>query len=830
VNISHHKGLPKGTLGKIGLIISPAQSGRVWAVIEAEERKRGLFRSDDNGDTWEKVSGKTELVGRPWYYMHVVAHPTDPETVWVMNQDAWKSTDGGKHFEQFPAPHGDTHDLWVDPANPNRMIGGDDGGAFVSVNGGRSWSSIYNQMTAQFYHVSVDNEYPYNVYGTQQDNSSIRVPSRTGTGAITWGDCHPTGTGESGYIAPHPDDANIVYVGAIGSSPGGGDCLQRYDHRTRQIQLVTVWPEKSWAAREARYRFQWTYPIVFDPHDSGRLFVAGNRILQSRDEGHSWQPVSPDLTYADPKTLEPSGSPLTHDLAGAETYATVFAFAGCKIEPGTFWAGSDDGLVHITRDDCATWQNVTPPGLPKFSQVTMIEPSPHQAGKAYLTIARHKMGDYAPYMYVTTDYGQTWELRTNGLPKDDFCRVVREDPDRQGLLYLGMEQGLYVSFDDGLNWQSMQGNLPISPVYDLVARHGDLVVATHGRSFWILDDLSQLHQLDADTASGQTHLFRPADALRRPLPIFADLFASDVGKSYHVTMGQNATFYQTKTETGHTIRRILDAGQDPMRGVVVRYFMGAEPEQPLKLSILDGDGKVVSTHTSAIPEKAEDRFGLYLTAETGMNTFVWPMTYPPGEKMVETDFHKPSPGPLAMPGAYTVRLTVDGETFEQSFRLKTDPRVTMTPEEFEAQLNFLLRIQGKISEITRAVNQIRSLRGQVEGWIKRTKKQDAHEQIAAAGKQVLDRLKTIESELVQVEFLSSGDRLNFPDRLIEKMGMLPSVVGGSDTPPTQQSYEVFDKLSAEADAQLIDLGSVLENELETLNTLLQEQGVSIITP
>jgi hypothetical protein len=828
--ISSNKGLPSGTVGKMGVILSPARSGRVWAIIESEGRSRGLFRSDDNGDTWTRTSGSTELCWRPWYYMHVVAHPTDPDTVWVMNQKAWKSTNGGITFERFPFPHGDTHDLWVDPGNPDRMIGADDGGAFVSHNAGWSWSSIYNQMTAQFYHLAVDNEIPYNVYGTQQDNSSIRVPSRTGNGAITWGDCHPTGTGESGYIAPHPDDANIVYVGAIGSSPGGGDSLQRYDHRTGQTQLITVWPEESWGAKAARYRFQWTYPIVFDPHDSGRLFVAGNQVMLSEDEGHSWRSFSPDLTAADPDTLEPSGKPLTHDAAGAETYATIFSFAGCPIEKGTFWAGSDDGLVHITRDDGENWTNVTPAELLKFSQVTMIETSPFQAGTVYMTVARHKMGDYIPYVMKTDDYGATWTLITAGLPPRDFCRVIRVDPDQEGMLYLGMEQGLFVSFDDGGTWQSLQGSLPISPVYDLAARHGDLVVATHGRSFWVLDDRTQIQQLN-EAPTDQVQLFAPADTIRAPLPIFADLFSSPGGKSYHVSLGQNATFYETKNDHGRTSRKILDAGTDPARGVAIRYYLPEQPTGEVRLSIRKATGQSVNEFTSQIPAEEKDRDGLYVPNDPGMNLFQWPMTYRSGIKMTgATEMNKPAPGPLAAPGAYVVELTVGDQTLEQEFSLLADPRVDMTDQEFLAQEASMLDIQAKIVEATQAVNQIRSLKGQISGWIERTADHGAAAELSETGQGALSALKLIEQELVQVDFLSSGDSLNFPDQLIEKLGMLPSVVGGSDRPPTSQSGEVFTKLSGEVDVQLAALGHHLEHEIDAFSGLLEKHGMSMIMP
>ena len=416
-NISEHVGLPDGTLGKIGVSVSPAQSGRVFAIVEAEGRKRGLYRSDNSGDSWEKVSSKPDLCWRPWYYQHVIAHPTDTDTVFVMNMKAWKSIDGGQTFEELSTPHGDNHALWIDPTNPDRMIGCDDGGAWVSLNAGRSWSTVYNQLTAQFYHVAVDDQHPYTVYGTQQDNSSIAVPSQTGKGAITWGDCYPPGTGESGYIAPNPDDPNIVYVGAIGSSAGGGDALQRYDHRSGQVQLVSVWPEASDDGNQAEARFQWTYPIVFSPQDSSVLYAAGNKIFRSADEGHSWQAISPDLTYADPETMGVSG-PLTMDTAGAEMYATVFSLMASAHHHGTLMAGSDDGRVHVTTDEGKHWTEVTPPNLPKFSQVTMLAESPHRAGTVFMTVARHKMGDYSPYVFKTEDLGQSWIEVTAGLPTD----------------------------------------------------------------------------------------------------------------------------------------------------------------------------------------------------------------------------------------------------------------------------------------------------------------------------------------------------------------------------------------------------------------------------
>ncbi|MFQ5558772.1 MAG: WD40/YVTN/BNR-like repeat-containing protein, partial [Acidimicrobiales bacterium] len=567
-------------------------------------------------------------------------------------------------------------------------------------------------LTAQFYHVAVDDQYPYLVYGSQQDNSSIAVPSQTGLGAITWADCYPPGTAESGYVAPKPGDPNIVYVGAIGSSPGGGDALQRYDHTTRQIQLVSVWPEAYHEGSTAEVRFQWTYPIVFSPHDANVLYATGNKVFRSTDEGHSWEAISPDLTHADPDTMRVSG-PLTMDSAGAEMYATIFSFMASAHRPGVLMAGSDDGLVHVSTNDGADWKNVTPPDLPKFSQVTMLAESPHDEGTVFMTVARHKMGDYAPYVFKTEDLGTTWTRISDGLPDEDFCRVIREDPGRRGLLYLGTETGLHVSFDGGANWQSLQANLPVCPVYDLVVKDTDLVVATHGRSFWILDDLTQLHQLRDGLPGDRPHLLRPRDAVRTPPHVFADFWGSPGGKTYHVTIGQNATFYLDEADTGHKVKRVIDAGEDLERGVRICYFLPDEPDGGATLTILDGDGNEIETFSSDIPDRKEDRDGLYITADAGMNTFQWPMRYPSGAKMVDTDFHERPTGPLAKPGDYSAKLAVGDWSMTQAFRLLKDPRVTSSDAELAEQFDLLIRIRDKLSEIVGGVNRCRELRRQL---------------------------------------------------------------------------------------------------------------------
>ncbi len=824
-NETRAKGLPEGTIGKIGVAISPARSGRVWAIIEAEGRKRGLYRTDDGGGSWVKTCSDPNLTWRPWYYMHVVAHPTDPETVFVMNMKAWKSVDGGQNFEEWPTPHGDNHALWIDPNNPNRMIGCDDGGAWVTLNAGESWSSIYNQLTAQFYHLSVDDQYPYRVYGTQQDNSSISVPSSTGRGSITWADCYPPGTGESGYIKPKPGDPDVVWIGAIGSSPGGGEALQRYNKKTNQVQLVSVWPEEYNDGESAEVRFQWTYPIVFSPQDPNVLYVCGNKVFRTKDEGMTWEAISDDLTRADPKTLGSSG-PLTKDTAGAEMYATIFSFVASAHAPGTLIAGSDDGLVHRSNDDGGSWTDITPSDLPEFSQVTSIEESPNEPGVVYLTAARHKMGDYRPYVYRTTDWGDSWDRIDDGLPQDDFVRVIREDPSRRGLLYVGTEMGIWASFDDGVNWQSLQANLPPTPIYDMVIKDTDLVVATHGRSFWILDDLTQIHQAlegGEDLPQAKSHLFAPRDVVRTSPDLFAGFWGSTKGKNYHVSIGQNATYYLDKADTGHTTTRMLDTGTDLTPGVKVTYWLGIEPTDPVTISIHTIDGAEVNNYTSDLPEDPDDRDGMYCTAEAGMNVFQWNMRWNDGPKLTGKAAQGRPPGPLARPGEYEVRLSVAGDVHSARFLLLAHPEVKTTDEDFTRQLDLLLAIRDKLTEAVVGVNAIRVMTSQLEALQTRT---GVTEELQAEAKAVSEKLAAIEEVLIQREFTADGDSLQYPVKLYEKLLSLVPVVASADTPPTASSQQVFDKLAGLIDAQLNALADVVEGDVGSVNAKLAQAAVA----
>jgi photosystem II stability/assembly factor-like uncharacterized protein len=832
--LTNQPGLPPGLKGRIGVAVSPAKPDRVWALVEAEDG--ALCRSDDGGTTWQRLSDERNLRLRFWYYGHVVADPQDPDTIYVLNIQAWKSVDGGRTFTQLTTPHGDNHDLWIDARHPQRMIEGNDGGACVSFNGGASWSTIYNQPTAQFYHVIADTRFPYRVYGTQQDNTAICVPSRSEKGAILSSQCYPVGSSESGYIAVRPDHPNIVYSGAIGSAPGGGGVMLRYDHATEQVRIITVWPEMygGWGAKDLKYRFQWTYPIVLSPHDPNVLYAAGNVLFRSTDEGMSWEAISPDLTRQDATKLEPSGGPIAKDTTGAEHYCTIFAFVESPHAPGVFWVGSDDGLIHLSRDGGQSWDNVTPPELPEWTLISMIEVSPHDAATAYVAATRYKLDDTQPYLYKTNDYGATWQKITAGIPEHEFTRVIREDPGRRGLLYAGTEMGLYLSFDDGASWQSFQSNLPTVPIYDLVINEHDLVAATHGRSFWVLDDLTPLHQLTGQIGQAPAHLFAPRPTYRLPPPMGYGRQPGP-GKNYMLAQGVAATYYEAPTPVGQTQRTFIDAGKNPPDGVLVTYSLGELPAGEVTLSFLDAQGQLIKRFSSVAANdqsNASSPKEPRLPIEAGLNRFVWNLRYPdarrvPGDATTERSLT----GPLAPPGMYQVQLSVSGQTYTASFELRQDPRISATPGDFEAQFSLLLRLRDKLSDTHDAINQLHSVRQQVEVWGRRTEAApngEAAEAVGLAANAITEKLTAIEEELIQSRARVQQDQLNFPTRLNAKLAGLTSVVASADGAPTQQSYDVFRDLSTRIDHQLIQLQEVLERDVTALNELIRASGIPAI--
>ena len=648
-----------------------------------ESRERGLYRSDDDGETWELLTDNRDLQGRPWYYQHVFADPVDPDTVWILNYKLWRSIDGGRTFEEVSAPHGDHHDLWIDPRDPQRIIEGADGGACVSFNGGDTWSTLYNQLTAQFYRLDTDNRFPYNVYATQQDNTAIMVPSAADDIAINWADCRSVGSSESGDIAAHPENPDVVFSGAIGSAPGGGGNLLCHDRGNRPD------PHRHRVARRLLrgWREGHETPLPVDLpdllfasrlHDSKTLYVAGERVFKSTDEGGSWTAISPDLTRNDPSKMAPSGGEITREATGGETYCVIQSLAESTLEKGLLWAGSDDGLVHLSRDGGASWRDVTPSQLSEWTLISTIEPSRHEAGKAYLAGTRYKFDDPRPVLLKTSDYGESWVEIADGIPGDDYTRVIREDHERPGLLYAGTERGIYVSTDDGGRWQPIQANLPMTPIYDIKVKGNELIAGTHGRSIWILDDLNVVRQLAESGNSDKPRLFTPRRTYRIPGSILHD--SPLPGKNYHQHgIGAASTYVMRKTRDGDEVRSFLDAGEGPPGGVVVFYLLPGPADA--KIAFLDHAGEVIRTFSSAGSDGSNDHAaGPAVTARPGLNRFEWDMLYPaalsvPGDLATAG---KPT-SPHAPPGQYAVRLSVNGTELTQQFEIAKDPRVAATP-------------------------------------------------------------------------------------------------------------------------------------------------------
>ncbi len=823
-DLSDRPGMPSGIKGKIGVSVSP-QAGRIYAMVEHEEG--GVFRSDDNGETWERVSDDRNLRQRAWYYSHVVADPGDPDTVWVLNVEMWRSVDAGKTFQTVPAPHGDNHDLWIDPHNTDRMILGNDGGGTVSFNNGVSWSTLYNQPTGEFYHTITDSRSPYRIYGAQQDNTTMSLPSRSNYDAITILDWYEIGGGESGYIAIRPDDPDVVYAGSMQGF------LTRYDHGRGQLRNISVWPENFMgnAAADMTYRFNWTSPTVLSVHNPNILMTGANVIFRSDNEGQSWDVISDDLTRGDPETLGPSGGPITKDNTGAEVYGTVFTIAESPVTEGVIWSGSDDGLVYVTRDNAKTWEAVQPEGLPDWALCSLIDASPHDDQTAWLAATRYKLDDFAPYLFRTTDGGKTWTKITNGIPLDDFTRVVREDPKRRNMLYAGTETGIYVSWDAGDSWHRLGGNFPVVPVHDLIIQGDELVVGTHGRSFWILDDLEVLRQM-GDHPTG-AHLFAPRDSVRwGQLKGFGH--APVPGRNYAFVGGLIPAYEVEKTPEGGTKATFIDAGNNPPFGVMIHYALAEEPKSPIKLEILDSDGALIREFASK-PEPAEDGSEPEsdgqpkLPAAVGLNRFVWDLHYADAEKITSKGGDQPGvSGPIAAPGSYQARLTVGDESFTQPFTVVTDPRLATTAEDYTAQTALGLKVRDKHSELNRAVNRIRALREQANGWVTRSKDSSAAEAIETGAKALVEKLDAIEGELLQVKAQSSQDTLNYPVKLNTKLATLGHALETSDTAPTDQMIELYDNLAERIDEQLTALNQVLAEDVPAFNAVIGQAKIPAV--
>ncbi|HET7184013.1 MAG TPA: hypothetical protein VFI82_04970 [Terriglobales bacterium] len=797
-------GFPKGVLGRIGVAVSGANPDRIYAIIEAEQG--GIYRSDNGGENWSKVSGDSRFTQRSWYYGHIFADPKSADTVYMLNVGMFRSSDGGKSWTQVRAPHGDTHGLWIDPDNPQRMIEGNDGGATVSADGGKTWTTLYNQPTAQFYHVAADDRFRYYVYGAQQDNTTVAIASSTDRGTIDREDWYTVGGGEAGFVVPYLPEPNIVFAGSYDG------LITRYNKATGELQDVNPWPDNpmGWGAAQLKYRFQWTAPIALSPHDSNVLYHGANVVFRSTNMGHSWTAISPDLTRNDKSKQGPSGGPITKDNTSIEYYDTVFAIAESPLQKGLIWAGSDDGLIHLTRDDGAHWLNVTPKDLPEWGTVSLIDSSPTDAGTAHVAVDRHRLDDLSPYIFVTHDFGKSWARIVNGIPSGSFVHAVRQDPVNKDMLYAGTETGVFISWDDGSHWQPLKLNLPDVPVHDLLIKNDDLVIATHGRAFWSLDDITPLREL-ASVGGADVHLYKPAAGIR--------------------LRGR-----------GFNIPSQAPVGQNPPGPVVLDYFLKSAPEGEVTLEILDAQGKLVRKFSSQEPKKkrpvaeSESEFDEFLPpaspklpVKAGMNRFSWDARYEaPANVPGLAQWGGRPRGPLALPGTYTARLTVGGKPYSVPLEVKPDPRNKATAADLAKQSELAANIARRIAEANGAVNQMRELRIQLAELKDRYEK-DARAKDVLASTDALDKkVAPVEEAIAQTKSKASEDPLNFPIRINNKLLLLQQTVESADAAPTEQSSAVFDELNRQLDVALQRWQQIVNSDIPALNALMQKSNLPAV--
>ena len=824
-NLSRNKGLPKGTLGIIGVSVSRSNPQNVYSIIEAAEG--GVFRSRDGGETWEKTSDSRDLRQRAWYYTRLNADPRDEDTVYVLNVRFHKSKDGGKTFTTIPTPHADNHDLWIDPNDPLRMIEANDGGANVTTDGGRSWTAQDNQPTAQFYRVSTDNAFPYRILGAQQDNSAVRIEHRSTTGgAIGFRDWEETAGGESGHIVAKPDDPELVFGGSYGGY------LTMFNHRTEEFRDVNPWPNNPMGhgAEGAVERFQWNFPLLFSPHDANTLYSASQHLWRSTNGGASWERISGDLTRNDRSKMGPSGGPITKDNTSVEYYGTIFAVAESPHERGVIWAASDDGLVHLTRDAGKTWANVTPKGAPQWIMWNSIDVSPFDRATMYLAGTSYKSDDFRPYLYRTTDYGATWTKITSGIANDHFTRVVRSDKRRKGLLFAGTERGMYVSFDDGASWQSLQLNLPIVPITDLAVRDDDLVAATQGRSFWVLDDLTPLQQLVPEVTKKNAHLFAPRTTWRTGG--FVSTRVQNEGTNLAPGVLVNYWIHPS-VKTGTKVK-LAFLNQD---GSVIRELEGevkppappvepaeqknppAETEKKIDVKSEGGEQEAKATEPEEKDPKAEKEKEKNKLPDSvpGFNRYAWNLRYAEAKKFEGLVlWGGGTDGPRVPPGTYTARLTVGEETTTVPVQLRQDPRTTATQADLDAQFRFLLDANRKLSEIHEQIERIREVRAQLKDLRTRVDKESP---IVEASKALDKKMTEIEEALYQTKNRSAQDPLNFPIRLNDKLASVAESASAGDFAPTAQHRAVYAELVGQIDAELAKLRTLFDEELPKLNEL-----------
>jgi len=792
------KGLPKGPYGRIGVSVA-ANSDRVYALIQANDG--GLYRSDDGGDTWQLVNGSHSLIQRPWYYMHVIADPQDSETVYIMNVDAYRSTDGGRSFNKVKIPHGDNHGLWIDPKDTKRMIATNDGGVSVTLDGGKAWTRQDNQPTAQFYHVIADTRTPYYVYGSQQDSGTVAIASRSDGGAIDRADWYDVGGGEAGYIAPYPPDPNIVYAADYEG------IITRFDKRNGQIRNITNQTQLADAGGAAplEHRFQWTSPVVISPHDPETLYHASERLFKTTDGGVHWEAISGDLTRNDKTKQQPSGGSITIDDSGTEYYDTIFAVAESSVSKGLIWVGTDDGLVHITRDGGKSWSNITPKDLPEWSRISQIDPSPFDAGTAYMAVDRHQNDDLHPHIYKTSDYGKTWTTIVKGISDTTFVRAVREDPKKRGLLYAGTEMGVFVSFNDGADWRSLQLNLPRAPIHDLIVKNDDLVVATHGRAFWILDDLAPLRQFTDEVAKQDVHLYAPATAYRMQTP--------DEAPPKSILVGQN-----------------------PPAGAVIDFFVKAPPKGETTIEILDGQGQVIRKYSSLkseVPDEPLDpddkKPEKEIKVEAGLNRFVWNLRYEsanrvPGYYLWE--YNGGARGPLALPGSYQVRLTLDGKSQTAPLEVKLDPRVLVSQADLEKEFNLLLQIREQLNRVYTAVNQIEDVRSQTDGMKRRLPPDESARSVASSADTLIGKLVSVREPLINLRISANEDSLAYHPELDGQLAFLAMIVSaGCDCAPTDAAVKRFAELREQTDKAIASWENLQKTDVAAFQRLAIERGI-----
>ena len=785
--ISLNEGFASGILGIIGVTVSPVNPQKVWAIVENKD-EGGVYHSRDGGISWEHINDSRALRQRAWYYSKIYADTQDEDIVYVMNVSYHKSKDGGKTFKSNNAPHGDHHDLWIAPEDNQRLIIGDDGGAQVSFNGGETWSTYYNQPTAQYYRVTTDNSFPYRIYVAQQDNSTQRVRHRSSGRSISQSDWESTAGGESAHIAIDPLNNDIVYGGSYGGF------LTRVNHAANTVRGINVWPDNpmGYGADGMKYRFQWNFPIHFSKHNPKKLYTFSNHVHVSKDEGQSWEIISPDLTRNDPEKLKSSGGPITQDNTGVEYYCTIFAANESPLQEGLIWVGSDDGLVHLTRDGGTNWENITPPEMPKWLMINSIEPSPFDPAVCYLAGTLYKTGDFKPYLYKTLDYGKTWKKITNGIEKEHFTRVLRADPAKEGLLYTGTETGMYISFDDGASWNPFQLNLPIVPVTDLTIKQNSLIVATQGRSLWMLDDLTVLHQLNSNTSNAPMTLFKPKDS------------------------------YRTQGRSG---KPSLTEGTNLPNGVVVFFNIKNydNKKDTIQLHFKEKDGTLIKTFST---DSKEDK----LEVTEGGNQFIWSSRYEGAETLDGMIFWSASfTGAKAVPGDYNVELDLNGQVQKQEFTIIKDPTAEASVTQMKQQFDFVNTINETVDEAHKAIKNIRSINKKLSDFESNYGELDETMDLLTKVKSLKDEFSKIEKALYQTQNKSNQDPLNFPIRLTNKLGHLNRLVTGNDFPPTTQDETVRLELTEKVEMHMKHYNKLISDDLEAFNSAFSKLNLDYLT-